>query len=174
MPIRYATLLLLTLVAPLAHGQAVPAGSVPGDIQVGVGYANANPDYSPHRFNGFGVFADADLWQHFGVEAELHRVSGPAFDRIAETSYLVGGRYRYPIRNLSPYLKILAGGSNFSSKSSGQNGGYGIYAGGGGVDYGLTQHLVVRADYEYQRWGSFPPHGLQPNVFLAGVAYRFR
>lgn len=173
MYLRYTAFLLLGIAAIRAHAQAIPAGTIPGDIQVGVGYLNSNPDYSPHRFNGFGIFADADLWKHFGVEVAFDHTSGAVPTTITENTYEGGLRYRYPIRNFSPYIKILAGGGHFSFGSSSQTGTYGMYAGGGGIDYGLTGHIVLRGDYEYQRWGNFPPHGLQPNIFLAGVAYRF-
>ena len=69
---------------------------------------------------------------------------------------------------------MLAGGGLFSFGDSGQNGTFGMYAGGGGLDYQVASHIVARADYEYQRWGNFPPRGLQPNLFTLGVAYRFR
>ena len=29
----------------------------------------------------------------------------------------------------------------------------------------------LRVDFESQRWLSFPPHGLTPNVFSFGIAY---
>ena len=166
--------MLLGIAAATAHAQAVPAGTFPGDLQVGAGFVNANPDYGPIRMNGVFVFADADLWKYFGAEAAYHRISGDKPTTITENTFEIGARYRYPIRRFSPYLKIMAGAGNFAFGSSYQGGTYRIYTGGGGVEYRVTTHVVVRGDYEYQRWGTFPPRGLQPNLFSAGVAYRFR
>lgn len=168
-----ALLLLLGLATVTVHAQAVPAATIPGDIEIGAGYINANPDYGPVRMHGVFLFADADLWKHFGAEANFHRISGDNQTTITETTYELGAKYRYPIRRFSPYVKILIGAGNFAFGSSYQGGTYRIYAGGGGLDYRLTNHFVARADYEYQRWGTFPPRGLQPNLFSGGLAFRF-
>lgn len=168
-----ALLLLLGSATATVHAQAVPAATIPGDIQIGAGYVNANPDYGPDRMNGVFVFADADLWKNFGAEASYHRISGGNQTTITENTYEVGARYRYRIRKFSPYLKIMIGAGNFAFGTSTQDGTYRIYAGGGGVDYRVTTHFVARADYEYQRWGTFPPRGLQPNLFSLGLAFRF-
>lgn len=164
------------LAAPLLHGQATPTAYKVGDIQVGAGYVRSNPDYSPSNFNGFGLYGDIDLFRHFGAEVEFHRVAASnAGITISEKTYEFGARYRYPIRRFSPYAKILGGLGSFSFPPSlTQNGTYGMYAGGGGVDVEITRKINVRGDYEYQRWGGFPPRGLQPSVAMVGVAYRFR
>lgn len=169
-------LLVLSLASLSYFGsaQAIPAASRLGDIQVGVGYVRAHPDYSPSSFDGFTVFGDADLWRHLGVEADFHRISGQVPNTLSETTYEFGGRYRYPIGPLSPYVKLLFGAGTFSFGNSTQNGTFGIYSGGGGIDFLPVKHIVLRADFEYQRWGGFPPRGLQPNLFTVGAAYRFR
>lgn len=156
------------------HAQAAPAATAIGDLQVGVGYVRAQPDYSVLTFNGFAIYGDVDVFRHFGAEAEFHRISGGGTNATSETTYDIGGRYRYPIGPFSPYLKIMVGRGSFNYSDSYQNGGYGMYAGGGGLDYRISRRIVLRADYEYQRWGSFPPHGLQPNLVTLGAAYRFR
>ena len=141
MRIRLAALLLLLGFAnATVHAQAVPTATIPGNVEIGAGYVNANGDYGRNRMNGLFIF---------------------------------GAKYRYPIHRLSPYLKILIGAGNFAFGSSYQDGTYRIYSGGGGLDYRVTTHIVVRGDYEYQRWGTFPPRGLQPNVFSVGAAFRF-
>ena len=174
MHIRFSVPFLLGIATAVAHAQAIPAGTVPGDIQVGLGYVDSTPDYGPKNISGFGIFADADLWQHVGIEGEFHRVSGNSPIAVTQSTYEIGARYRYPIRAFSPYIKLLGGGGLFSFGGSSQNGTYAMYAGGGGLDYRVLEHVVARADYEFQRWGSFPPRGLQPSLFTVGVAYRFR
>ena len=174
MHIRSVALLCSLLAMPLLlPAQATPAATTPGDLQVGLGYSRGNPDYGTKSLNGFTVYGDADIWRHFGAEAEFHRISGDS-PTITESTYEVGARYRLPLQRFSPYLKILVGGGDFTLAGSTQNGTYSMYAGGGGIDYRLSRHFVLRADYEYQRWGNFPPRGLQPNLVTLGAAYRFR
>jgi len=169
--------LLVFSAAALSHSgyaQATAAASRLGDIQVGAGYVRAHPDYSPSTFNGITIFADADFARYLGVEADFHRISGLSPTTLSETSYEAGGRLRYPIGPFSPYAKFLVGAGTFSFGSSYQNGTYLTYSGGIGLDYLVTRRIVARADFEYQRWGGFPPRGLQPNLFTIGAAYRFR
>ncbi len=166
--------LLLFSATSLVLGQAIPTASRNGGLQVGAGYIRAQPDYSPHNFNGYGVYGDVDLWNYFGFEAEGHRIAYSQTDKLAETTFEVGGRFRYPIWRFSPYIKVMGGRGWFSFNNSPQNGSYAMYAGGGGIDYRLQRRISLRIDYEYQRWGSFPPRGLQPSLGTIGASYRFR
>ncbi len=156
------------------QAQAVPTATKSGGLQVGAGYVRANPDYSPKNFNGFAVYSDVDLWKHFGAEAEFHRIAVSTDVKISETSYEVGGRYRLPIGPLSPYLKLMVGAGSFRFENSTQNGTHGMFAGGGGIDFRIHPRVMLRADYEYQRWASFPPRGLQPSLVTIGIAYAFK
>lgn len=156
----------------LAIAQAAPTATTHGDLQVGGGYVRGDPDYGTHNGNGFVVFADADVWKHFGIAGEFHHLSSPG--AISESTYDFGARYRYPVWRVEPYLELLGGAGKFSFGNSSQNGTYGMYAGGGGVDLHTIPKFIFRVDYEYQRWGSFVPRGLQPNLATVGVAYRFR
>lgn len=172
---------LFSSVSGSLHAQAVPTATKSGGLQVGAGYVRANPDYSPKLFNGFAVYGDVDLWKHFGLEAEFHRVATASTINISETTYELGGRYRLPFGPISPYVKLMGGGGsfNFSNNSQNgiygnQNGTYGMFAGGGGIDFRVIRNITFRADYEYQRWGSFPPRGLQPSLATIGVAYIIR
>ena len=115
-------LVALSLAALSSHGaaQAIPAASRLGDIQVGAAFVRAHPDYSQSTFSGFGIFADADLWRHLGVEADFHKVSGLTQTTLNETTYEFGGRYRYPIGPISPYIKLMFGAGTFSYGSSTQ------------------------------------------------------
>lgn len=170
-------LLLVCLFSSLSgslHAQAVPTATKTGGLQVGAGYVRANPDYSPKLFNGFAVYGDVDLWKHFGLEAEFHRVATSSTVNISETTYELGGRYRLPLGPISPYLKLMGGRGSFNFPNSNQSGGYAMFAGGGGIDFRVIRNITFRADYEYQRWGSFPPRGLQPSLATIGVAYIIR
>jgi len=159
--------------APALYGQAAPTASRIGILQVGAGYMRGQPDYSPTNFNGFSVWGTFDVYRHFGAEATFHHLSNGKVG-ITENSYEAGGRYTYPIKIFSPYLKVQAGVGTFSFQNSLQNGTYGMYSGGGGIDVEVYRKITARADYEYQRWGNFPPRGLQPNLVTIGLGYRFR
>lgn len=173
LPLAKSVALLCFLLCPaVSLGQAKPTATVDGHLQVGAAYSWTHPDYGTRNGNGFYIFGDADIWKHFGVEAEGRHTSSS--DRVSETSYGAGARFRYPIWRVEPYLRIVAGGGSFSFQNSSQNGTYGMYAGGGGLDVRIVPRIVFRVDYEYQRWGGFIPNGLQPNLASVGAAYRFR
>ena len=154
--------------------QAVPTASTPGALLLGAGYVRANADYSPATFQGGSVYLDGDFWESFGLQAKYNHVFGPAPDSITETSYEVGVRGRVKFGPIVPFLELSGGLGSFDYRRSSQNGSYGLYSGGGGVDVYLTRKILFRGEYEYQRWSSFPPRGLQPNLLTLGVAYRLR
>ena len=164
---------LIFMATPL-FGQAIPTASTSGGLFVGGGYIRANPDYSPATFQGLSLFGTADLLENFGVEANFHHIWGPASTSITETTYEVGLRARTHVGPVVPFFEILTGLGSFKYQRSFQNGTYGMFAGGGGVEYSFTGRLLVRGEYEYQKWDHFPPRGLQPNLATICVGYRLR
>jgi hypothetical protein len=82
---------------------------------------------------------------------------------------------------LAPYTKFMVGRGVFNFPPSPNNPAagpaanlaYNIWAAGFGADYRLRPSINIRADYEFQRWGGFPPDGLSPRAFSFGVAYHF-
>ncbi|MBS1823630.1 MAG: porin family protein [Acidobacteria bacterium] len=156
--------------------QASPTASRAGDLQIGAGFSNANTDYLPYRVNGYTGYIDFDFYKHFGVEAEF-RYLNDGKTNIYEKTYEVGGRYSRVYRNrYVPYVKLMYGRGVFNYATNGQtyaNLAYNMFAGGAGLDYRLLPYLNLRADYEYQRWMSFPPNGLTPTVITIGAAYHF-
>lgn len=153
--------------------QSIPAGIKTADIEVGGGYGRTAPDYSPRQFNGFKIFGDYDFLKYAGVEASFNHAAGST-PSISENTFEAGVRARFPYREFRPYVRIMAGLGSFSGGQKTQDGTYGLYAAGAGLEYWLPRKFTVRADYEYQRWGNFPPRGLQPNITSIGVAYRIR
>jgi opacity protein-like surface antigen len=128
-------------------------------------------DYRVWRNVGVGVEGEARFLD-FGTPGQTPGVPGAG---IAEQNFLIGPRVTYEVgRRLLPYVKFLAGGSRFRYPAifSNQWEDYTTIAVGGGIDYKLTRHLTVRpVDVEYQHW-QFPPTGLTPWVYSAGVSYR--
>ncbi len=198
--------LLLALLAGLlcgkSYGQAVSTAARSLDIQVGAAYVYDSPDYTPEKWQGYGLYATIDFRQHLGLDLEIRQAgynypypanssnnpSSNAFTVNAyQRDYEVGPRYVRHYGRLNPYAKILYGRGvqNFpEAVSSGSNGsyynanlGYNMAVAGGGVDVNLVRRVNARADYEYQHWFNFPSaaagSSLSPQLFTLGAAYHF-
>jgi hypothetical protein len=156
--------------------QSTPTASRTADLQIGAGFSNANTDYVPNRVNGPTIYVDFDFYRHFGIEGSF-RFLKDSPSNIYEKTYQIGGRYSHPIRyRFVPYGKFLYGRGVFNFTSYGTttaNLAYNMFTGGAGLDYRVRPYLNIRADYEYQNWLGFPPHGLTPSVITIGAAYRF-
>lgn len=161
-----------------SHGQAVPAASRSGRLQVGAGVTYARPDFS-YPIKGISVYGDYDFTGHIGVEGDLHFVNLFTPADISEDTYLIGPRFVFHHRRFSPYAKALFGLGRFGYQYPSQWGHastytYGVYAFGGGLDLRATRHLNIRPfDIEFQRWPGFKNDGLTPIVMTFGAAYTF-
>jgi hypothetical protein len=170
---------LISVAPPLAHGQAEPTATRSGDLQVGATYQNADSDYAPERFPGYGIYASFDFRYRIGLGAEFHQLSGSNSSQgVYERSYEIGPRYiLHHGRRIQPYIKPMFGRGVFNFPSVGKglhaNIGYNIAAAAVGVDYRFARSFTLRAAFEYQNWMGFPPHGLTPEVLTIGAAYHF-
>jgi len=187
--------LLGVLGASILHCQPVPTASRLADLQIGLDFSVANPDYAndvyhlaqpttgQYSWHGFGAYANLDVRHHFGIEANFHSLSGPD-PVLYERNFQIGPRFVFPVgRRLVPYAKALVGRGIFNfaalDATTGNsvqiaNLGYNTQTFGGGVDLRLLPGLNIRlVDYEYQLWDNFPPNKLNPQVFSFGVAYHF-
>jgi hypothetical protein len=151
--------------------QALPTATRAGDAQVGIGYSLGRPDYIPQTFQGFAAYGDFDFRPHFGVEAEFHQVNHTSGYQSFERTYEIGGRYLRTYGPLVPYVKAMIGHGDFGYPYGETELGYTMYAGGAGADFKLGPYLRIRADYEFQRWTSFPNGGLTPQIVTIGIAY---
>jgi opacity protein-like surface antigen len=167
-----ALALLLACSSPL-RAQANPTASRAGDLQIGIGYTIAKPDYGQQNFHGFTVYADFDLRSHLGIEAEFHQVSTPSSNQSYQRTYEVGGRYFRAYGPLIPYVKVMIGRGDFNYPFGATDLAYNLYAGGIGADYRLRPSLNLRAEYEMQRWSGFSNTGLNPQLVTFGLAYHF-
>jgi len=162
---------------PMLHAQASPTASRSADLQVGVGFTNANTDYLPNRINGGAAYFDFDFTRHLGVEGVFHFVKDGKGSDIYEKTYEIGGRYHLTYGRFVPYGKIMYGRGVFNFPAfpgyPHANLAYNLFAGGAGLDYKILRHLNARADFEYQRWLSFPNNGLAPTLLTVGAAYHF-
>jgi hypothetical protein len=164
------------------HGQATATASRVGDLQIGAMFNLADTDYRPNKFKGYGFYSTYDFRYHVGIEGEFHQINDPdAAEGIYERTYEIGPRYVLHYGRFAPYAKIMYGRGVFNyppvfgDPKIGPiaNLAYNIFAIGGGGDYHVRPWLNVRAEYEYQKWLSFPPNGLTPKIFSVGAAYRF-
>jgi hypothetical protein len=180
-------LLLLSLVCfgdTSLHGQAIPTASSNGDLQIGAMFNLANTDYRPNKFKGYGFYTTFDFRYHLGIEGEFHQVNDPdPKDGVYERTYEIGPRYVLHHGRYHPYAKLLYGRGVFNyplmldpvtnTLTKTANLAYNIGAIGAGLDYRILPGLNARVDYEYQKWLSFPPSGLTPQILSFGAAYRF-
>ena len=168
--------LLTTGASTLLRAQASPTASRVGDLQAGILITGTNLDYGTHDHMGYGAYATFDFKEHWGVELNIRQVSaGAAEENLAERTYQIGGRYVRTYGRFKPYVRLSVGRGVFNFPFNQANLAYNMYSAGGGVDVHIIDRVNLRLiDYEYQRWGSFPPRGLQPNVISVGVAYHFK
>jgi opacity protein-like surface antigen len=159
--------------ATLLHAQAIATASRVGDLQIGIGYTAAKPDYSQQTFQGVAAYADFDFRPNLGLEAEFHQVNSPNGDQSYQRTYAIGGRYHRNYGPIAPYAKAMIGRGDFNYPQGLTNLGYNLFAGGLGADYAIGLHLRLRGEYEYQRWSGFSPSALTPQLITLGIAYRF-
>jgi opacity protein-like surface antigen len=173
----------LALVLPSAlHAQATAAATRGGIAQAGVAYTYSNEDQYPGKhLQGLTIYGTFDLNNHIGVEGNVHLASlFKSYFDYKEQSYDAGLRWAQHYRKFTPYAKALVGFGHATAPSPNQivggstPGTYFLFGLGGGLDYSISNKINARADFEYQRWPNFPPHGLTPPLFNVGVAYRFR
>lgn len=176
--------LLFVLCPIFLHAQALePVTPKLATITVGGYFSYGQTDYGQRHAFGPGAYADFNyrVWRSIGVgvEGEVRFLNfltdSSSGTGIEEQNFLGGPRVTYQIgRRWLPYGKFLVGGSRFHYPNfiSNQIYTYTTFAGGGGLDYHLTDRITIRpADFEYQHW-DFPPTGLTPWVYSAGVSYR--
>jgi len=160
--------------ASTLFSQALPTASRAADAQIGVGYSVGRPDYPPQTtFQGFSAYTDFDFRPHFGAEAEFHQVNATGSYQSFQRTYEIGGRYLRTYGPVVPYIKAMVGRGQFEYPYGETEANYTMYAGGVGADFKLGSFLRVRAEYELQKWASFPNGGLTPQIVTLGVAYHF-
>ncbi len=162
----------------LCSAQAVPTATREATAQVGAAVSIASPDFGQLYIKGVSIFGDVDVGNHLGVEADVHLVSYITPTDIGQDTYLLGPRYSFHYRRLTPYAKVVFGLGQFQYQYDNiphYHENYFVYGVGGGLDVRVTRHIVVRAiDFEAQRWPGYRTNGLTPYVTTFGVAYAFR
>ncbi len=159
--------------ASALHAQAASTASRRADLQIGGGFTIANSDYEIKDLKGFALYTTLDLTNHFGGEFVFHQADTAQSDQLYERTYELGPRYHRDYGRFAPYVKAMYGRGVFNFPNDVANLAYNLFAGGAGVDVKVRSNINVRVDYEYQKWLSFPPNGLNPQLVTIGVAYHF-
>lgn len=136
----------------------------------------ADADYGGVKYKGFFIYSTFDFKEHWGIDFSFHQVKydQPSGIHLSERTYEIGPRYVLHYGRFNPYAKVMIGRGVFNFPYDAANLAYNMFAGAGGVDVAVMKRVNVRAEYEYQRWMSFPPNGsISPQVYSVGAAYHF-
>lgn len=182
---KFLVVLALAASTTLASAQASATATRRADLQLGGSFSYGQSDYAADKFHGYGFYGDLDVKYHLGLEVDFHQIQGKD-PIIYERTYEVGPRFSYPIHDrFVPYVKVMYGRGVFNfpgyiattggvQEVAVANLAYNIYTGGAGLDLKVLPGLNIRVvDFEYQRWGNFPPNAITPQVLSFGVAYHF-
>lgn len=179
-------LLAAILPANAAHAQAGPTATRGLQLSAFGGVSGVYTGLSGGK--NFGIVAGADLgltpWHGVRPQIELRGLY-PADHGLVDSqkSVLLGLRTDFLLnRRLRPYGDFLFGRGQMN-----YDGGYlfgnaiyiqtttNVYSPGGGFDYDLSDHLSVKIDGQYQRWGNTPTQSghIWAKVGTVGIVYRF-
>ncbi|HSY35299.1 MAG TPA: outer membrane beta-barrel protein [Acidobacteriaceae bacterium] len=191
MKIAFRALTLLCFVLVLSsqvHAQAMPAASRPLTLSV---FGGANGTFTGLAGGkNVGITAGADLgfkpFHAFYPSVEV-RGTYPFDDGHIDSqkNILVGPKVERYYGNFHPYVDFFWG----RGKIDYLNGGFpnpsgtllyldsvsNVFAGGGGLDYTLTDHFAIKLDAQYQRYAT--PVTTSGSIYATpltlGVVYRF-
>ena len=179
--ISAAGMVALLAGTPAARAQVAPSARVGGiPITFGVGMADYNLDYGPgRRMQGPVVWAAVDIFHGLGIDASARTIfmNTPLdLTRMQQSTFLGGVYYERPhIWIIRPFVRA-AGGLGViefpSHNPAYTRDSYTVWAPSGGLDFQVSQHVAIRAQYEYQFWESFQGrHWLTPQGATLGVSY---
>lgn len=185
-----AVLFVAASVATFAQANPAATGPYGHPFSVGAGFSWDMMDYGPSSHMG-GIVAWGN-WSPFkgsrwlnrvALEAEVHDVNffhPSALPTLRQDTALGGLNVSlWKRRQFRLYGKALGGLGSMDFPADTIPGHAhkteGIYAFGGGIEYGVTEHFVVRGDYEEQVWPDMFNRGtaLTPSAITVGVAYKF-
>jgi hypothetical protein len=143
------------------------------DLQVGFLFVSDFPDYTRHKFYGYGGWADFDITNHLGIEGEFRQANDTTQGQYQsvgqpnstviqhQRSYDGGLRYFRHYGRFAPYAKVVFGVASQEfppfPPPAPQNVSAGTYnyhfvGYGTGTDIAITTHINARIDFESQSW----------------------
>ena len=188
LPLLFA--LFFITASGLAHSQ-VEASAFRNTLPftVGAGVSGFNVDWNHSRMYAATLWVDwhpamvPSVLRGVGVELEGHDLNygrpSTVPSNFRQDTALGGPIYTYPrFRNFRPYGKFLYGYGSFDFGNRGPHYTHdtrSLYEVGGGFDYRVWHHVLVRAEYGYQNWGKlFLNKNSNPRGVTLGVVYDFR
>jgi opacity protein-like surface antigen len=194
-------ILAVSLFAPVfpAFSQVAPAYSGPNlPLSVGIGPSGYDVDWGHGAMYGGTIWADwypaqlPEILHGLGVEVEVRDISlrqncnPPGFcpqKNLREDTAGGGVIYSWRhFRNFHPYAKFLIEDGSVdhylvtptpSVPRDQSHANLMLFAAGGGLEYRIYRPIWVRADYEYQDWGTLLGNTLNPQGITVGVSYDF-
>jgi len=164
---------LVCCCGPTAFAQALPAGgSLQDKWQVGIAGSLANTGYINTSVGGGMVYGTYTPMRYFSLEARTHYI----YDKTGEHEYsfTAGYRFNFPAGKLVPYAGGLIGVGRFNDAKPipGDKTNSFVISYLAGVEVPAGRHLNIRLlEVEAQVWTQFPPNGLSPVIYSAGLAY---
>jgi hypothetical protein len=169
-------LAVLTILAPrLSAAQGGPTAVQPLQLSVFGGLSgvytglvpSGNPDAPQGKNLSITAGVDLGLLSHHGIRPTIEVRGTLPMDKgavDAEKSVLFGGRFDFWMgHRLHPYADFLFGRGQTEYPGGYIFGNYqynltttNVISPGGGVDFDLTPQLAIKADLQYQHWGSMP------------------
>ncbi len=167
--------IVLAADAPRLSGQALPAATGPGSaITVGATASGFHVPYGQQNNFGFTLYADANLTQHLGLEAEARWLRLHTQEDTRSSNYLIGPRVSARVGPFRPYGKVLFGSGRFTFPFAFAKGSYFAIAPGAGLDlpllHGRAAFRVI--DFEYQDWPDFTFGAAHPYGISTGLSVR--
>lgn len=186
----------LAQIAPAAADENVPWA-------IGAGLSGYNPDWGHGHLLGGTLWVDyslprmPSLLHGLSIEGEARDLnygrSSSQPENLRQDIVQGGLKYSWPrFLNFRPYGKFSEGYGNtdyecttLAQCETTDNMRYHdsrtIFSGGGGLEYRVSRHVWVRADYEYQFWPNFFKHlvvgtpvgWMNPQGFTIGAMYDF-
>jgi hypothetical protein len=171
------------VLTPALQAQADYAAVRKSDALVGAGALIVKQDYEPGQIVGLSFWGQYNFTRRFGFQAEYNLGTLNTPVDIQEYTLLFGPRVVFRHHKWSASAKFM-GGSAFISNSPKDVVDFAVRAAqmhyttlaiGGGVDYQVASHVMIRVvDVEQQKWLNFLPHVLSPVAYTTGVSYIFR
>lgn len=175
----------LSLLVPVcARGQAGPSAYVnQHSIYVGGEYALFNSDYFANNqslnASAFAIYGDyyvtSGAWP---ITLDLNYTKVPNHygnENRYLSSFMMGPTIRHRFGRWQPFAKIGAGIGHLTANgiiNYHQLGQHFAIGYGGGLDYRLTNHIMLRPiDFTMERW-NFSPNALSPQILGFGLSYR--
>lgn len=156
----------------------VPAAATTSPLRFsgGTGFSVFNTDWAPKDMIGVTAFADAVYHAHYGIEVEGRTTQFNRWSNVREDTIGGGAKYNLSMGRFGPFAKGLIGIGSIDfpdpSLPTYTHDTFFIYEVGGGSEYNLNDMLALRAEWDYQIWGRWPPHGLTPRGTTIGVVWR--